>query len=67
LVESMAGTTGMGSAPIDMTLSNNSRYLFVLAGGSQGVVSFKVNKDGTLTMVDTDGGLPLGSQGIAAK
>jgi 6-phosphogluconolactonase len=67
LVESMAGTTGMGSAPIDMTLSNNSRYLFVLAGGSQSVVAFKVNKDGTLTMVDTEGGLPLGSQGIAAK
>jgi hypothetical protein len=48
-------------------MSNNSRYLFVLAGGSQSVVAFKVNKDGTLTMVDTEGGLPLGSQGIAAK
>jgi 6-phosphogluconolactonase len=67
LVESVAGTTGMGSAPIDMTLSNNSKYLFVVAGGSQSVVSFKVNKDGTLTMVDTDGGLPLGAQGIVAK
>lgn len=67
LANSVAGTTGMGSAPIDMTMSNNSRYLFVLAGGSQSVVAFKVNKDGTLTMIDTDGGLPLGSQGIAAK
>jgi 6-phosphogluconolactonase len=67
LAESVAGTTGMGSAPIDMTLSNNSHYLFVLAGGSQSVVAFKINKDGTLTMVDTDGGLPLGAQGIVAK
>jgi 6-phosphogluconolactonase len=67
LANSVAATTGMVSAPIDMTLSNNSRYLFVLAGGSQSVVSFKVNKDGTLTMVDTDGGLPLGAQGITAK
>lgn len=67
LANSVAGTTGMGSAPIDMTLSNNSRFLYVLAGGSQSVVAFKVNKDGTLTMVDTEGGLPLGSQGIAAK
>jgi 6-phosphogluconolactonase len=67
LANSVAGTTGMGSAPIDMTMSNNSRFLYVLAGSSQSVVAFKVNKDGTLTMVDTEGGLPLGSQGIAAK
>jgi len=67
LVNSVAGTTGMGSAPIDMTLSNNSRFLYVLAGGSQSVVAFKVNKDGTLTMVDTEAGLPAGVQGIAAK
>jgi 6-phosphogluconolactonase len=66
LVDSVAGDTGMGSAPIDMTLSNNSRYLFVHAAGSQSVVSFRV-KHGTLTMVDTAGGLPLGAQGIAAK
>jgi 6-phosphogluconolactonase len=66
LVDSVAGDTGMGSSPIDMTLSNNSRYLFVHAAGSQSVVSFRV-KHGTLTMVDTAGGLPLGAQGIAAK
>jgi 6-phosphogluconolactonase (cycloisomerase 2 family) len=69
LVNSVAGTTGVGSAPTDMTLSNNSKLLYVLAGGggSRSVVSFSVNKDGTLTMIDTDGGLPLGAQGIAAK
>jgi len=67
LLDSVAGDTGMGSSPIDMTLSNNSRYLFVHAAGSQLVVSFRVKKKGTLTMVDTAGGLPLGAQGIAAK
>ena len=67
LLDSVAGDTGMGSAPIDVTLSNNSRYLFVHAAGSQLVVSFRVKKKGTLTMVDTAGGLPLGAQGIAAK
>lgn len=66
LVNSVAGDTGMGSAPIDMTLSNNSRYLFVHAAGTQSVVSFRV-KHGKLTMVDTAGGLPLGAQGIVAK
>jgi 6-phosphogluconolactonase len=67
LVNSVAGSTGMNSAPIDMTLSNNSQYLFVIAAGSQSVVSFRVNQNGTLTMVDAAGGLPLGAQGIAAK
>jgi 6-phosphogluconolactonase len=67
LVDSVAGDTGVDSAPIDMTLNNNSRFLYVLAGGSQAVVSFRVNKGGTLTVIDTDGGLPLGTQGIAAK
>ena len=67
LVSSVVGTTGDESSPIDMALSNNSRFLYVHAGGSQAVVSFRVNKDGSLTMIDTDGGLPLGAQGIAAK
>jgi 6-phosphogluconolactonase len=66
LVNSIAGTTGMGSAPIDITLSNNSRFLYVHAAGSQSVVSFRV-KHGNLTLIDTDGGLPLGAQGIVAK
>jgi len=67
LLNATAADTGTGSAPIDMALSNNSRILFVLLGGSQSVASFRVWKNGNLTPVDTAGGLPLGAQGIAAK
>jgi 6-phosphogluconolactonase len=67
LAQEVAGDTGIDSVPIDITLSNNSRFLYVLAAGSQSVVSFRVNTNGTLTMIDTDGGLPVGVQGIAAK
>jgi 6-phosphogluconolactonase len=67
LLNATAADTGMGSAPIDMALSNNSRILFVLLGGSQSVASFRVWKNGNLTPIDTAGGLPLGAQGIAAK
>jgi 6-phosphogluconolactonase len=67
LLNSVAANTGMGSAPIDMTLSVNSRILFVLLGGTRSVVSFRIGGDGSLTPVDTAGGLPLGAQGIAAK
>lgn len=67
LVNAVAGDTGANSAPIDMALNVSSHFLYVLAGGSQSVVSFRVEHDGSLTLIDTDGGLPLGAQGIAAK
>src|SRR5437667_6540479 len=67
LINSVAGDTGANSAPIDMALNNTSHFLYVLAGGLQSVVSFRVEFDGSLTLIDTDGGLPLGAQGIAAK
>jgi 6-phosphogluconolactonase len=68
LLNAVAAKTGMGSAPIDMTLSNNSRILFVLLGGSQSVASFSIGGgNGDLTPIDTAGGLPFGAQGIAAK
>jgi 6-phosphogluconolactonase (cycloisomerase 2 family) len=67
LVDGAAANTGMGSAPIDMTLSVNSKILFVLLGGSRSVASFRIGGNGDLTPVDTAGGLPLGAQGIAAK
>jgi 6-phosphogluconolactonase (cycloisomerase 2 family) len=67
LLNPTAADTGMDSAPIDMDLSVNSRLLFVLLGGSQSVASFRVWKNGNLTLVDTAGGLPVGAQGIAAK
>jgi 6-phosphogluconolactonase (cycloisomerase 2 family) len=67
LINSVAGDTGANSAPIDMALNVSSKFLYVLAGGLQSVVSFSVEHDGSLTLVDTEGGLPLGAQGIAAK
>jgi 6-phosphogluconolactonase len=67
LLNATAASTGMGSAPIDMTLSVNSRYLYVLLGGSHSVAAFHIENNGDLTLVDTAGGLPPGAQGIVAK
>jgi 6-phosphogluconolactonase (cycloisomerase 2 family) len=50
-----------------MALNNSSRFLYVLGGASQSVASFRVERNGNLTSIDSDGGLPLGAQGIAAK
>ena len=67
LANAVAGDTGPGSAPIDMAVNNSSRFLYVIVAGTQSVASFRVERDGSLTLIDTDGGLPLGAQGIAAK
>jgi 6-phosphogluconolactonase (cycloisomerase 2 family) len=67
LLNATAAVTGIGSAPIDMDLSVNSRILFVLVAGNQSVASFRVWRNGNLTPVDVAGGLPVGAQGIAAK
>jgi 6-phosphogluconolactonase len=65
LLNPTAADTGLGSAPIDMDLSVNSRLLFVLLGGTQSVASFRVEANGSLTPVDTaSSGLPLGAQGL---
>jgi hypothetical protein len=50
-----------------MVLNVSSHFLFVLESGVQSVASFRVEHDGSLTLIDTEGGLPLGAQGIAAK
>jgi 6-phosphogluconolactonase len=67
LLDATAANTGMGSAPIDMALSVNSRILFVLVAGTHSVASYRNGGNGSLTLVDTAGGLPMGAQGIAAK
>src|SRR5262245_50925638 len=67
LVNSVAGDTGADSAPLDMALNNSSRFLYVLGGASQSVASFRVERNGNLTSIDSDGGVRIGAEGIAAK
>jgi 6-phosphogluconolactonase (cycloisomerase 2 family) len=56
--DGVTGVTGPGSAPADSAFSHNGRYLYVLAGGTDQIVSFAFNADGSLT--------PLGSVAIPA-
>ncbi len=67
LLDVAAASVAHGSAPTDMALSNNSRFLYVRNGGNGTVSGFRLNADGSLTPVSTIGGLPAGTQGIAAR
>ncbi len=62
------GSTGEGSKPIDMVISNNSKYLYCLNGGNQTISVFRIdNGHGGLKPIQTVSGLPVGSVGLAAN
>ncbi len=67
LLNVVAASTGSGSTPTDMAFSNNSRFLYVRNGGNGTISGFRVGADGSLSPVTNIGGLPAGTQGIAAR
>lgn len=67
LANAVAANLGLKSAPRDMALSLDGQILFVQTDAGQSVAVFHIESNGTLTPVDTAGGLPFGAQGIAAK
>lgn len=67
LLNPVAATTGAGTAPTDPALTDGSRLLYVRVGGLGEIVGFRVEQDGSLTPVAAAGGVPSGSQGLAAR
>jgi len=63
----VAASTGNGSTPIDMALSNKSHFLYVRNGGNGTIGAFRIEADGSLTPITSATGIPAGSQGIAAR
>jgi 6-phosphogluconolactonase (cycloisomerase 2 family) len=60
--------TGAGTAPIDLGLSRNGKFLYVLNAGSGTVGAFAVGRDGGLASLPIATGLTprSGLQGLAA-
>lgn len=68
LVEGNAAFLGMDSQPVDLALSTDSRYLYLLLRGTGGVASFRIQDDGGLSPLGVvTGGLPVadGASGLA--
>ena len=66
-VDGVTGSTGNGSAPIDMALSNNGHYLFTLNGGTNTIGAFKIHADGSLSPLPGANGIPAGANGLIAR
>jgi 6-phosphogluconolactonase len=64
--DGVTGRTGAGSAPIDLALSNDSRFLFSLNSGTGTISSFRIRADGQLVRASTQHGVPVTSTGLAA-
>lgn len=62
-----AGETGAGSKPIDMAVSKNDRFLYVLNTGNATVSGFRIGSNGALTSAGTISGLPATAVGLAAR
>jgi 6-phosphogluconolactonase (cycloisomerase 2 family) len=61
-------STGAGSSPIDMAVSNNSQYLYALSGGTNTITAFRINNGhGGLSSIETESGIPAGTVGLAAN
>src|SRR6266540_2160213 len=58
--------TGAGSAPTDLVLSENGRFLFVLNSGTHDIGAFRIRAKGQLQPVGLTGGMPAGANGLAA-
>jgi 6-phosphogluconolactonase len=70
-LELVAGAAASASgAPIDLAFGNGGGFLYSLDAGSGSISGFAISqRDGGLTLVETQGGLPAsaGLQGIAAR
>lgn len=62
----VTGNLGTGSHPLDESVSNNGRFLYVLVDGFHQVGAFRIAADGSLTSLGAAGGLPAGTVGLAA-
>jgi 6-phosphogluconolactonase (cycloisomerase 2 family) len=66
--DGVTGTLGAGTAPADMALSRDSKFLYVRAGGTNQIAIFSASHDGSLTALSGwINGLPAGWSGLAAR
>jgi 6-phosphogluconolactonase (cycloisomerase 2 family) len=65
--DGVTAETGAGSAPIDVDLSSDARFLYNLNAGSGTVTGFSVRTDGGLDPIDMESGVPLSATGLVAR
>ena len=67
LLDADGFTAGSDDSPIDAALSRNGRFLYVLNGGDETLTAYRVRSNGSLRPLAGIGGLPAGTNGLAAQ
>ena len=67
LLRAVAGFPGTDSAPVDIALDPNDKFLYVLENGSHKISAWRLLRDGSLSLVGKYGDVPAGAQGIAVR
>ena len=57
----------VGGTDLDVALARNSRFLYVFDNGDHSIVAYEVHANGSLTWLQTTGGIPAGADGLAAN
>jgi 6-phosphogluconolactonase len=65
--DGVTASTGAGAGALDLAVSGNGRFLYVLANRAGSVIGFRVRADGGLERVSVGAGLPAGTVGLAAR
>ena len=65
--QGVSASTGAGSSPTDLALSENSEFLFSLNPGSGTIAGWRIGLDGALAFTGTAAGIPASASGIAAR
>jgi 6-phosphogluconolactonase len=64
---SVAANTGAGSAPLDLQVSSNGRFLYVNEAGAHMIGGYRIGAGGTLVAVPGGPVLPASASGIAVS
>jgi 6-phosphogluconolactonase (cycloisomerase 2 family) len=65
--QGVSASTGQGSTPTDLALSEDGRFLFSLNPGSHAIAGWRIGPDGALFFTGGATGIPASASGIAAR
>jgi 6-phosphogluconolactonase (cycloisomerase 2 family) len=66
-VDGVTASTGAGAGALDLAVSSNGRFLYVLTNRANAVAGFRIGADGGLERLTVGAGLPAGAVGLAAR
>jgi len=65
--DGVTADTGSGSTPLDVAISNDNRFLYVLTPGTGNIQGFFISLDGSLSPLTQATGIPASASGLIAR